>query len=227
MRLLCTLALCLGLYGCFDPSLGTTPMLCASSGDKKCPDGYTCQTVKKQNVCVKDGIQLDSTVLKPDRRFLTDGELLPSKDSDIYLDGAIYKTRAEIVKCLDKDSEPNNSGAALVNGKCEVEAGCATEAHTGSVPDWEICYPGDVDQYWITLKQGQRLKVQVVGFFNKNGDLDAALVDPSGNLLDASRSTRDFEELNLSSAPKDGRYVFAVFGFGPAVNTYNLTVSVE
>lgn len=38
----------------YSPDLGKTPFLCGMS-DPKCPEGYTCQTLGMQEVCVKNG----------------------------------------------------------------------------------------------------------------------------------------------------------------------------
>jgi hypothetical protein len=38
----------------YSPNLGQTPFLCGSA-DPKCPDGYTCESIGMDQVCVKNG----------------------------------------------------------------------------------------------------------------------------------------------------------------------------
>ncbi len=196
------------LTGCYNPDLGPNPYLCASSG-KKCPDGYTCQTRGNVQVCVKDGLP-DAAM--PDRRILTDAELVPSKEGPLYLDGAIVKPAKG---CKDEQSEPNNSAdtATLIPSP-------------GFIPNWEICYPGDVDQFAIPLELGDRLVVKVK-FTHSLGDLDVGLVDPAGRVIDESRSLTNEEIVTVATADKKGKYVVGVFGFGTATNTYDLDVTIS
>jgi hypothetical protein len=192
------------LGGCFDPELGPNPFLCASSG-KLCPDGYSC----RNKVCVRDDVS-DAGGPKPEQKINPDG-LKPTKDGTVYLDGAAVKPPGN---CLDKDVEPNNSGATAtpITGQ-------------GFVPNWEICYPGDVDQYKIKLEAGQKLIVKVK-FYNSKGDLDAALVDPGGFVVDSSRGEKDDETVH-TTAVQAGGYVLGVYGFGTAVNSYDLDVTIN
>jgi hypothetical protein len=217
MRFISLLPL-LGLWGCFSPSIGDTPFRCAKSGDKLCPDGYTC----RDQICIREGSDA-SMVVKPDRHILTDAELLPSKEGMVFLDGATVKSAAG---CRDESYEPNNTGAAPVNGRCEVAGGCATPiTQTGSITDWELCYPGDVDQYAVKLNAGQTITVKVI-FQHANGDLDAALVDPTGQVIATSRGVSDNEQLK-AVADVSGRFVFGVYGFAGAVNRYDLNIDIH
>jgi hypothetical protein len=209
-----SLGLCLiaaGLGGCFNPDLGPNPFLCAKSGEPKCPEGYVCQTRLGAGVCVKEGAA-DAGLPKVEQRILTDAELEPSKVGPVYLDGAVAQPAGN---CADKDVEPNNTGdtAYAITGQ-------------GSIPGWEICYPGDVDQYAFDLKMGQRFLVKVK-FSNSKGDLDAALVDPQGQVIAESRGVTDEEILRYTSVEADGRYVLGVYGFGPVVNTYDLDLTIS
>ncbi len=209
---LLTLLAALSLGGCFSPDLGPNPFLCASSG-KPCPDGYSCQARNNLQVCVQDGVATgDASVAKAEHRVLTDAELLPSKEGPVYLDGAPVKSSTS---CLDKDVEPNNTSATATPLPGQ-----------GYIPNWEICYAGDVDHYAIQLQQGQKLVVKVV-FYNSKGDLDAALLDPDGYVIEASRGTKDNELITLNAADKTGKYILGVYGFGAAVNTYDLDVSIS
>lgn len=205
---LCSVAV--SFAGCYDPELGEQPFRCAISAGQECPEGYACVPNKLgERYCLK-GPPADAAVA--DRRILTDAELMPSKEGSVYLDGAIVKPATG---CADKDVEPNNS------------VGTATPlTYQGTIPGWEICYPGDVDQFSIALQQGQRLVVRVVSFDNAKGDLDAALVDPTGYVIDTSRTTANVEELRVTSAERAGKYIVGVYGFGSAVNTYDLEITI-
>lgn len=211
MRSLLALLIGTSLAGCFNPDLGPNPFLCASTGDKKCPDGYTCQTRGSAQVCVQEAAS-DAGGVTVDKRILSDAELMPSKEGPVYLDGALVRPSAG---CLDESSEPNNSAAAAT-----------LIATPGTFTNWEICYPGDVDQYKIPLKIGDKLTVKIK-FLNSSGDLDAALVDPAGNLVSASRGTGNEETVSLFHADKDGSFFLGVYGFGPATNKYDLDVTVS
>ncbi len=205
-RLTIALAALLALLasGCFDPELGPNPFICASSG-KLCPDGYSC----KNKICVRDDIT-DAGAPKVEQQPRPDG-LKATKDGTVYLDGAIVKTGGN---CLDKDVEPNNSAATAtpITG-------------SGFIPGWEICYAGDVDQYKIKLDAGQKLIVKVK-FYNSKGDLDAALVDPGGFVVDSSRESKDDETVH-TTAVQAGDYVLGVWGFDGAVNSYDLDVTIN
>ena len=93
------------------------------------------------------------------------------------------------------------------------------------LPGWEICYPGDIDQYSIELEQHDKLVV-IVDFSHAAGDLEAALVNPDGLIIDYSRSETDDEEVSISSALNKGTYTLAVWGYGDAVNKYILDITI-
>lgn len=189
---------------CFNPDLGPNPFLCASSG-KLCPDGYTC----RNKICVLEGV-VDAGAPKVEQTIRPDG-LKASKDGTVYIDGAVVKPAGN---CLDKDVEPNNSAATAtpITGQ-------------GFIPNWEICYPGDVDQYKVKLDAGQKLVVKVK-FFHSKGDLDAVLVDPGGFVIDSSRGEKDDETVN-TTAVQAGDYTIGVWGFDNAVNSYDLDVTIN
>jgi hypothetical protein len=207
MRVLLLLSFTFGLAGCFDPDLGSTPFRCAAEG-KKCPDGYTC----RENVCVEEG-DADGSVAPADQRILTDAELVPSKEGPVYIDGA---PQLNYANCIDNADEPNNS------------RGDATTLPPGQtdIPGWEICPAGDVDQFSVELEVDQVLKV-VVEFQHDSGDLEAALVDPDGRVIDASRSETNDEELMVAGAKVKGSYIIGVYGFSGQVNQYGLKLTYE
>ena len=134
-----------------------------------------------------------------------------SKDGAVYLDGAVVQPAGS---CWDQMEEPNNSGDTAT-----------PITVSGHFVAWEICYPGDVDQFAFNVAAGGSLTVEV-RFATSKGDLDAALVDPQGNVIQASRGTGDEEVLQLMQASPGGRYVVGVYGFGSAVNTYDLDVTL-
>lgn len=193
------------LGGCYDPELGDTPFRCAPTG-KACPDGYSCN---ENNICIPGDKKLDAG--QGDLKVLTDAELLPSKEGPVYLDGSPTQSSAG---CADESSEPNNT------------AGTATQLLGGGlIPGWEICYPGDVDHYAIDLDQGDSLVVKVL-FTNSDGDLDAAILDPSGFVIAQGRSEDNNEEMSLSTVTEKGTYIIGVYGFADATNTYDLDLTL-
>lgn len=196
--------------GCYSPTLGDTPFVCASTG-KECPDGYRCDKGKK--VCVKDtGQPVDAAR----EAALTDAQLAPSKEGPVFVDGSVVQSSDE---CLDKAAEPNNTADTAFK-----------LLNTGRIIDWEVCYAGDVDHYAIELSTGDKLTVRVL-FKQANGksggDLDAALLNPDGAVIVTSRGTGDNETLELPTATEAGSYVVAVYGFGPATNRYDLDLAIE
>ena len=194
------------LCGCYNPDIGPNPFLCATTG-KKCPDGYTCVTRFTAQVCVPESA-VDASINYETR--ITDIPP-PLKTGPVYLDGSPVQSSKG---CLDAQSEPNNTSATAT-----------LIPNPGSLPNWEICYPGDVDTYKIPLKKGDRLIVKV-SFTNANGDLDAALLDPTGMVIDMSRGITNQEVVQVTNAAADGFYYVGVYGFGPAKNVYDLDVSI-
>ena len=194
------------LAGCYSPDLGITPFRCAATG-QPCPSGYLCDPRTK--VCTREDRVVDAA--PPDARILSDGEK-PSKDGTFYLDGAVIKPSKG---CADETSEPNNTAATAT-----------PLLGTGKITDWEVCYPGDVDHYAISLKKGQKLTVRV-RFTHAKGDLDAALLDPGGNVVRTARGEKDDEEITTPPVPADGNYTLGVEGFGSATNRYDLEIGIE
>jgi hypothetical protein len=211
LSLLLVSAVCVG---CFDPDLGKNPFQCATSG-KACPDGYYCSPSPKvsDGICLPEGEKLDAS--GGEKKVLTDAELLPSKEGRVFLDGAVVKSPPN---CLDDANEPNNYLVDAKGSKVTSLDGMGE----GSITGWEICYSGDIDVYSITRSTGQKLVVKVVNFYHKKGDLEAALFDPDGLVLDTSRSENDKEEVSMSTAAVTGKYLIAVWGFKDATNSYDL-----
>jgi hypothetical protein len=192
--------------GCYNPDLGDKPFLCAQTG-KQCPDDYNCNA---EGLCIETVAEPDLGVVVD--QSLTDGAFLPSKEGPIFLDGALVLPSDD---CEDKSTEPNNSSDTAFR-----------LLNTGSLPGWDICYPGDVDHYSLSLNSGSSIAVKVT-FKHDDGDLELALLDPDGNVVRESRSDDDNEEIKLSPLTKTGTYIFAVFGFGKATNKYDLKVTTN
>lgn len=193
-------ALGLGLTGCYNPELGDKPFRCAATG-KACPDDYACLN----QICVPSG-QVGKPDLGADQFKPFDGKLPWSKDGQIFIDGAVVKSA---VGCSDESSEPNNSAATAT-----------TLPGQGFIPGWEICYPGDIDSYAVNANVGQKLIFEIK-FSHSKGDLDMALINPKGFVIRDARSEDSNEriEYNVGEA---GRYVFAVWGYDDALNTYDI-----
>ncbi|MCA9671855.1 MAG: PPC domain-containing protein [Myxococcales bacterium] len=187
------------LAGCFDPSLGDQPFVCAPNG-KPCPDNYRCNG---NNLCVPgsaDDIGID--FVPPD--------IKESKEGPLIIDARPVQPPGN---CLDAANEPNNTQDTAQ----EI-------LRDGRSPDWEICYPLDIDYFSFDLDTGQSLEVKVI-FKNADGDLDAALFDPEKTLVGQGRSDTDDETITLPTVTKKGRYVLAVFGFAGDTNKYDLQIT--
>ena len=220
--LVITLTLVAGLVGCYDPEMGDTPFKCSPTYSVDCPEGFFCHEINyggktgKVHVCVKEA---PPDVGVPDRKIMTDAEILPSKEGPVYMDGAMVFPAGN---CADQSSEPNNS------------AGKATPLATKSalVPGWEICYKFDIDQFTFKVKTGQKLTVKAK-FTHSKGDLDMAMTGTDGKIVSSSRSETDNEEVSWT-ATSDGSFVVGVWGAAqpspkssPAVNQYDLEITVD
>lgn len=207
----------LSLGGCYNPDLGDSPYLCGAN--MTCPSGYMCHEFpenpeKFKWVCLKD---IPPDVGIPDRRILSDAELVPSKEGPVYLDNSFVMNPGPN-NCIDASNEPNNSGAT------------ATPIFSkGVISDWEICYKYDVDQYAFKLDAGDALKV-TVQFTHSKGDLDAALVDPNGKVISSSRSETNNETVEVLAADTvKGHYILGVWGIPnkdnwEGTNKYSLNI---
>ncbi len=206
LSVLCGLALMAS--GCFNPSLGEWPFQCANTG-KRCPDDYVCMQQGSAEICVKEaqsGPDIGVDQFKP-----FDGTLPASKDGNVYIDGSTYIPSPG---CADESSEPNNTfdSATLLAGQ-------------GLVPGWEICHPGDVDHFQVTLSIGQKLLFEAK-FKHSKGDLDMALLDPKGFVIRTARSEDNNERIEYS-VTQPGTYVIGIWGYDGAVNTYDVEYFVQ
>jgi hypothetical protein len=230
----------LSLTGCFNPDYGDadTPYLCSDPDpanstkpeDRTCPEGFFCHffsdnAVGKQYICVKE---LPDDLGIPDRKLLTDAELVPKKEGPVFLDQALVLPTTPA--CSDHSSEPNNTAAT------------ATELISeGLITGWEICYMFDIDQYKITIqdaKVGQTLTIKVEFSHDNDGDIDAALIDPEGQTISVSRSESNNEQVSTATnGTIKGDYILGVWSSccdrttskntsGAAIK-YNLNISIN
>jgi hypothetical protein len=179
---------------------------------RECPAGYGCDLAEE--VCVKGAPPLSDGGLDAltDSSMSEPRDATHSKEGPVYVDGSVVQSSA---RCADAAFEPNN-----------VRDMATRLTSQGRLTGWQICYPGDVDHFDLHLRKGQRLRVDVL-FAHIAGDLDAVLFGPQGQVIASSRGTTDNEFLDLPSAPEDGWYAFAVWGFNGATNRYDLDVTVE
>lgn len=132
----------------------------------------------------------------------------------------------ELPQLLEK--EPNNQ---------QAEAQVLTESAT---VNGKLEKSGDVDQYSITLKKGERLVALVQANQVLGSPMDAIiqLVDPQGFILAQNDDGRLLDPLIVYSAPADGVYTVRVFafpltpnstiGFAGAANfVYRLTMTTK
>ena len=196
---------------CFNPSLGDMPFKCAPAG-KRCPDNYVCAKQGTAAVCVPEGNSSGTPDLgNTDAITPFDGDRPATKDGAIYIDGSSY---IPTPGCADESSEPNNTGATAT-----------TLPGQGTIPGWEICHSGDIDNYALQLSSGQKLVAKII-FKQSNGDLDMALLDPDGLVVRTSRTDTSDEKIEIIIT-KSGRYVLAVWGFDGAINTYTIDLSIS
>jgi len=132
----------------------------------------------------------------------------------------------ELPQLLEK--EPNNQ---------QAEAQVLTESAT---VNGKLEKGGDVDQYSITLKKGERLVALVQANQVLGSPMDAIIqvVDPQGFILAQNDDGRLLDPLIVYSAPADGVYTVRVFafpltpnstiGFAGAANfVYRLTMTTK
>jgi len=85
------------------------------------------------------------------------------------------------------------------------------------------------DEDWFafeTSEAGLASHYVAIEFDHALGDLDLALYDDGGSLIDASTSANDVEEISFAGLPADTYYVF-VYGYGGATNPdYTLTLEL-
>lgn len=208
------------LSGCFGPDMGETPFLCGAN--LKCPEDYICQTYPPTEPskwqCVKN-LKLDFGA--PDRKIISDSELLPKKEGLVFLDGALVLPAPS--NCADYSSEPNNSGAKAT----DLTQFLPALGKSVLISGWEICYKGDVDQYSFKVESTRTLTIKVA-FTDSKGDLDAALIQSDGTLVSASRGEKDNETVTVTNTgSSDGKYILGVWGFNFDTNTYDLDIEYK
>src|SRR5262249_53909253 len=127
----------------------------------------------------------------------------------------------------DKDLEPNDTPQEADQGTSHLGSNILCHPVSGGPCDpfgaytkFEICKPGDVDYFGMSLHQGDHLQIQVI-FHVIVGDLDAAVIDSAGHYVVISSGNGDNEMLDFT-APSDGKYYLLVEGFMGQTNTYDL-----
>ena len=88
-----------------------------------------------------------------------------------------------------------------------------------------IDVPGDVDWFrFETLDMATHWHNVSIGFFDELGDLDLAVYDAGGEMIESSESVDDQEFVSLAGLPA-GEYYAAVWGFADATNPeYQLAI---
>ena len=212
MRRFLVCAMLAATAGCYNPSLGDHPFLCGPPPERACPDGYKCDGLS--NVCTK-GTPV-STV---------DAPVIPHDGGD-ESDAGHMGVTCDPANAQDKDLEPNDTPAQADSGQSHLgssilchptSSGCDPY---GAYTKFEICRPGDVDYYGMSLQQGDHITIDVL-FHVIVGDLDAAVVDSSGHYVVISSGNGDNEHLEFM-APSAGKYYLLVEGFMNQTNTYDL-----
>jgi hypothetical protein len=181
-NLLTTSILALAVAGCGENARicapgATQPCFCSGGyyGVQVCAEnGETWMTCDCKSPLPRDG--------GTDRKLLDDLTMLPRKTGPVWLDQALVKPTTPA--CKDHSSEPNNSGATATKIISQ-----------GLLTGWEICYMFDIDQYHFTVDAadvGKTLTIKVE-FRHDSGDVEAALLGPTGATIAVSRSNTDNE----------------------------------
>ena len=198
---------------CYNPSLGDHPFLCGPPPERACPDGFKCDMATF--VCTKG--QPASTI---------DAPVIPHDGGD-ESDAGHHGVTCDNQNAQDKDLEPNDTPAQADQGLSHLGSPLLCQSPQQPCPNpygayvhFEICKPGDVDYYGMSLHAGDHLKIDVV-FHVIVGDLDAAVVDADGHFLVVSSGDQDNESLDFT-APGDGKFYLLVEGFRGQTNTYDL-----
>jgi hypothetical protein len=118
-------------------------------------------------------------------------------------------TTSPVAPCADDGFEENDS--------CEQAALVSPGTYTGL----HVC-PSDDDWYAVDLQEGDTITATIL-FAHAEGDLDMALHYPNCELLAASQSSTDNEQL-VYQAASAGTYHIRVYGFRGAENDYDLIV---
>jgi hypothetical protein len=108
------------------------------------------------------------------------------------------------------------------NDTSQTATDLRTISGAAAVADLSIHTTSDRDFYkFVTTGPGTSAHYVDVLFTHAGGDVDARLLDASGNLLASSTGTSDRERLSLQERPA-GTYFLEVFGHASARNSYRL-----
>ena len=148
-----------------------------------------------------------------------------------------YALDLETFGCRCETDRDCAQGQACVDGECVVVPACIDDdfedndllddAHgvePGEFAGRAIC-AADVDWYAIEVCAGGTLTVET-RFQHALGDLDIALLNAAGSSIGGSTSGDDNESVTFES-PTDATLFWAVYGFGEAENTYDMTVGLD
>ncbi|EDZ91562.1 peptidase domain protein [Limnospira maxima CS-328] len=91
--------------------------------------------------------------------------------------------------------------------------------------DWLSIDPvGDEDWFRFELPSTGGMYDEVyISFYHSDGDLDLALYNEQGELVDSSTGTSDWESISLEGLPS-GTYYAQVYGYGGATNNYEMGI---
>lgn len=84
-----------------------------------------------------------------------------------------------------------------------------------------ISSPTDVDHFRFTVPSGREVLL-TIDFTHANGDLDMALLTPTGATIATSTGVTDHEEI-VRSLPA-GEHVLKVYGYGGATGAYRVRI---
>ena len=119
----------------------------------------------------------------------------------------------------------SGGGGACVDDRREENDTIETASSlTSAISDGQIC-ANDPDFFRIAVGSGERVTVSLTGAVYEDGDLDLQLVDSDGEILDASASTDDGEEVEFCFAQAGTAYA-KVLGYLGDENSYALSATV-
>jgi hypothetical protein len=150
--------------GCPSIDLGLAPFFC-NGGNPICPEGYSCQAVGKQQVCVKDEGQLGSL----------DGSKRP-------VDGAVKKDR----RSADRGGSPGSEATVVHDGPITPKPDGPSPA-AGQIQITEMMFNpkavADTDGEWLELHNVGSQTVDLSGWTLKDLGSDTHVIKSTGSLL--------------------------------------------